>query len=208
MWWSARSSPKRALHHALGERHADGGGDALAERAGGRLDPRRMAVFGMAGGHGAELAEVLRARRWSIARIAGEMEQPNRAASSRGPAESTKRSRSGQSGALASNFRNLVNSTVATSAMPIGMPGWPEFAFSTASMAARGSRWPCRDAWKVGPARQARFSSRIMSLPVSPSDHERPALIFDERMDQRRQDQLHGEIELPPWDDDGIGAAT
>ena len=31
---------------------------------------------------------------------------------------------------------NLVNSTVATSAMPIGMPGWPEFAFSTASIAS------------------------------------------------------------------------
>ena len=28
-----------------------------------------------------------------------------------------------------------VNSTVATSAMPIGMPGWPEFACFTASMA-------------------------------------------------------------------------
>ena len=31
---------------------------------------------------------------------------------------------------------NRVKSTVATSAMPIGMPGWPEFAFSTASIAS------------------------------------------------------------------------
>ncbi len=29
-----------------------------------------------------------------------------------------------------------MNSTVATSAMPMGMPGWPDFAFSTASMAS------------------------------------------------------------------------
>ncbi len=46
-------------HHAFGERHADGGGDALAERAGRRLDARRVAVFGMAGGADAELAEAL-----------------------------------------------------------------------------------------------------------------------------------------------------
>ena len=29
-----------------------------------------------------------------------------------------------------------MNSTVATSAMPMGMPGWPDLAFSTASMAS------------------------------------------------------------------------
>src|SRR6218665_1803979 len=46
-----------------------------------------------------------------------------------------KRSRSGHSGFDGSNFMNLPNSTVATSAMPMGMPGWPEFAFCTASIA-------------------------------------------------------------------------
>ena len=45
--------------HALGEREPDAHGDALAERAGRRLDPRRVAVLGMAGGRRAELAEVL-----------------------------------------------------------------------------------------------------------------------------------------------------
>ncbi len=45
--------------HALAERHADRRGDALAERAGGRLDPRRVAVFRVAGAGRAELAEVL-----------------------------------------------------------------------------------------------------------------------------------------------------
>ena len=44
---------------ALGDRHADGIGEALAERAGGGLDARRMAVLGMAGGERAELAEAL-----------------------------------------------------------------------------------------------------------------------------------------------------
>ena len=50
---------ERALQQPLGERHADGVGEALAERAGGRLDAGGVAVLGMAGGLGAELAEVL-----------------------------------------------------------------------------------------------------------------------------------------------------
>src|SRR5690606_9248069 len=50
------------------------------------------------------------------------------------PAESTKRSRSGQLGFAGSNFRNFEKRTVATSAIPIGMPGWPELAACTASM--------------------------------------------------------------------------
>jgi hypothetical protein len=52
------------------------------------------------------------------------------------PAESTKRSRSGHVGLAASNFRKRENRTVAMSAVPIGIPGWPDFAFSTASMAS------------------------------------------------------------------------
>lgn len=43
------------------------------------------------------------------------------------------RSRSGQCGALGSNLRCFSNRTVATSAMPIGMPEWPELAAATAS---------------------------------------------------------------------------
>ena len=44
---------------AFGERHADGVGDALAERAGGGLDAGGMPELGMASGLGAELAELL-----------------------------------------------------------------------------------------------------------------------------------------------------
>src|SRR5580693_123993 len=47
-----------------------------------------------------------------------------------------KRSRSGQTGSPASNFRNCVNKTVAISAAPIGRPGCPLLARSTASMAS------------------------------------------------------------------------
>jgi hypothetical protein len=42
----------------LGHGHADGGGEALAQRAGSRLDAGRVAILGMAGGVGAELPEV------------------------------------------------------------------------------------------------------------------------------------------------------
>ena len=44
---------------ALGDRHADGVGEPLAERAGGGFDAGRVAVFGMAGRERAELAEAL-----------------------------------------------------------------------------------------------------------------------------------------------------
>src|SRR3954468_25052094 len=76
-----------------------------------------------------------------------------------------KRLRSGQFGSEASNFRNFENRTVATSAMPIGMPGWPESASCTASMARAlmafaMSRWAavgsvilCLAVWVLGAAR-------------------------------------------------------
>jgi len=50
------------------------------------------------------------------------------------PPERIKRSRSGHVGSEGSNFINWVNSTVATSAMPIGIPGCPELAFCIASI--------------------------------------------------------------------------
>src|SRR3954466_8818276 len=45
------------------------------------------------------------------------------------------RSRSGQCGSAASNFKCRVNSAVAASAIPIGIPGCPLLAASTASIA-------------------------------------------------------------------------
>ncbi|MNT07003.1 hypothetical protein D3C72_1416910 [compost metagenome] len=43
----------------FGDRHADGIGDALAERAGRRLDAGGVTIFRVAGGLGAHLAELL-----------------------------------------------------------------------------------------------------------------------------------------------------
>ncbi len=62
------------IEQALRQRHADRGGDALAERAGGRLDAGGVAELGMAGGLGAELAEALEVADLD-AGIAGEVKQ-------------------------------------------------------------------------------------------------------------------------------------
>ena len=56
----------------LGEREADGVGQSLADRAGGRLDAGGVAVFGVAGQAAAQLAEVLDVVQRHV--IAGEMQ--------------------------------------------------------------------------------------------------------------------------------------
>lgn len=45
----------------------------------------------------------------------------------------TKRSRLTQSGFFGLNVMNLLKRTWATGAIPIGAPGWPEFALKVAS---------------------------------------------------------------------------
>src|SRR3546814_5587919 len=58
----------------LGDRHADRGGNTLAERAGGRLDARQHEILGVAGAWAAQLPEVADVvhRR---PRVAGEVQQ-------------------------------------------------------------------------------------------------------------------------------------
>jgi hypothetical protein len=66
--------PVEALGQQLfGQRHADGVGEALAERPGGRLDAGRVADFRVAGGAAAELAEVLQVVEAQV--VAGQMQQ-------------------------------------------------------------------------------------------------------------------------------------
>ena len=50
------------------------------------------------------------------------------------PADKTNRSLLIQSGLLGSNFKKCLKRTVHTSAIPMGIPGCPEFAFCTASI--------------------------------------------------------------------------
>ena len=57
----------------LGQRHAHGVGDALAERAGGGLDAGGVAVFGVAGGLAVELAEALQLGDRQV--VAGQVQQ-------------------------------------------------------------------------------------------------------------------------------------
>ncbi len=59
--------------HALGERHADGVGESLAQRAGGGFDPGGEADFRMSGRFRVELAEALQLLQRQI--VAGQMQQ-------------------------------------------------------------------------------------------------------------------------------------
>ena len=52
--------PEAGVQHAFGQRHADGGADALTQRAGRGLDPLGMAVFRVPRRAGAELAKGLK----------------------------------------------------------------------------------------------------------------------------------------------------
>ncbi len=109
------------VHQPLGERHADRGRDALPERAGGGLDPRRMAIFGMARRLRPPLPESPElVQRHAF--VAGQMQQrieQHRAVT--GGQHETVAIRPGRIGRI--ELRKRENSTVATSAMPIGMPG-------------------------------------------------------------------------------------
>ena len=78
-----RDDPGAVVHQAFaepggevpfGQRHADGGRDALAERAGGGLDARMLAEFRVAGGGGMELAEAAQLLD-SHARMPGQVQQ-------------------------------------------------------------------------------------------------------------------------------------
>src|SRR5712664_4181796 len=76
------------------------------------------------------------------------------------PLESTKRSRPGHAGFFGLWRRKRRHSTSAISAMPIGMPGWPEFAFWTASIASARMAFT-RSAWEA--AARGREASAVIS---------------------------------------------
>jgi hypothetical protein len=117
---------------ALGHREADGVGESLAERARGGLDARRDADFGMARRLRVELAEAAQLLERQV--VAGEVQQRvlQHRAVPVGEHEAVAIGPGGFAGLWRRNWRQ---STSAISAMPIGMPGWPDLAFSTASMA-------------------------------------------------------------------------
>jgi hypothetical protein len=71
MSWPGRLNCAR--QDLLGQRHADGVGDALAQRAGGGLDAGGVAVFRVARGLAVQLAEVLQVVDGQI--VAGEVQQ-------------------------------------------------------------------------------------------------------------------------------------
>ena len=89
-----------------------------------------------------------------------------------------------------------MNSTVATSAMPIGMPGWPDLrgldrvdrqeADGVGEIAVRDGDARSASAW-------TRRCSSDLSVVVMRCQ---APLALDQLHDHRRQDQLHREVEL------------
>ena len=112
--------------------HADGIGDALPQRACGGFNTRRIAIFGMAWSLGMELAEILqfllKAGRNRSNAIG------NKSAWNRGHWTTQNGHDQPIVGLLGLCCMWSFQSTSAMSAMPIGAPGCPEFAFCTASM--------------------------------------------------------------------------
>src|SRR5262249_28203603 len=115
------------------------------------------------------------------------------------------------------------HSTSAISAMPIGMPGWPEFAFCTASIASARITFtmsrrlaPARSEPEVCPARVSLFTRLFLSLSETsrqrwqrqnpaPSRDQRFAAPVHEPQDHRREDELHCELHFTARCDDRVG---
>src|SRR5689334_15555926 len=86
--------------------------------------------------------------------------------------------------------------------MPMGRPGWPDCEVSMASTARK--RTALARSLCVTAVRSASAWTEIF-IGVSPRSLQ-AALALDELHDQRRQDQLHGEIELRAWAHDRVRA--
>ena len=119
-------------HTALRQGHTNRVGETLAQRAGRGLDPGGEAVLRMARGAAAELAEVadlVDVDVWIPGEIEQRIEQHRTVTVREHEAVPV-----GPVGARGIELEELPKSTVATSARPSGMPGWPERACSTASI--------------------------------------------------------------------------
>src|SRR5581483_6984845 len=92
-----------------------------------------------------------------------------------------KRSRSGQSGAVASYFMILVNSTWARGARAMAVPGWPELAFWGASMARpRMTLMPsCSRSGVVMLAPYPAVRLPLSPLPVGEERHRRGEAVHE-----------------------------
>ena len=125
---------------ALRYRHADGGREALAERPGGRLDARRVAIFGMARRFSSRAGGIVSdprcrgrdSRRDSRARRAASSRVRRRARSGRGPANGDRRRRISES---------------------LGTARWPRRPCPSACR--DGRTWPFRP--RPSPAREWRW---------------------------------------------------
>ena len=151
-----------------GDGHTNAGGGALAQRAGGGLDPLGVAILGMARRAAAPLPELLELRR-SAGRT-----RSGAAASTAACSRGRPRARTGRARATANRpglkRRWRDHRTCASGAHPSGNPGWPDFAFSTAS--SESVRTVLMHSWSVSskardtvaPGRRLAATARYTSM--------------------------------------------
>src|SRR5689334_14708631 len=125
------------------------------------------------------------------------------------PLDSTKRSRSGQCGSAGLWRRWWFHSASAISAIPMGMPGWPDFDFATASTASMRKALARVRRSLVAFAAFSTISVSVIAFPPSAHLFVRVFsmslfLTVHQLPDQRRDDELHGERHLAAGADDGV----
>src|SRR5690349_763658 len=97
------------------------------------------------------------------------------------------------------------------SAMPIGMPGWPDLALLTASTASMRSalasvrRSAAGFTWSSGARISIIVFPPIAFLDGSSFGSVSLFLAVHQLPDQRRDDELHGQRHLAAGADDGVG---
>ena len=138
VWWSMISWPvavEARGEHALGERQADARRDALAERAGRRLDARGRAPYSGWPAHG-EPSWRKFSRSDELEAVAAEVERSSRAASRR----ARRRARSGRGSATPRSpgcgASRACRACRRAAPAPSACPGAPSSAFCTASIAS------------------------------------------------------------------------
>jgi hypothetical protein len=152
----------------LGDRHSDRHREALPQRPRRRFDTRQHEVLRMPCAGTAKLPETSNVvHRRPL--IAGQMKQrvDQHRAVPGGEHETVAVMPIGSCG---SYFRYCVNRTVAASAIPIGIPGWPEFAACTASIArariALASSLGSADMASLETCREERRRTRTFRSPA------------------------------------------
>ena len=186
---------------AFGDRHADGSGETLSERAGRRLDAERMPVFRVAGGLRPELTEALQLVERHVW-IAGQMEKgvEQHRAVARRQHETVAVRPVGRGGIEFEKLREQHRRDVRHAHRHPGMAGLGLFDRVYSEKADGVGHGLVRDRSVLNP-------DIHVKRPLVGSGAIGAAAPFSQLQDHRRENQLHCDVELAARDHDGVRAA-